>query len=195
MAALTEQILAEHKAHPGWSARQLADVVGTSRKYVTHILYRNNLRPSLVQISDPVAAFESRYVPEPNSGCWLWLGSLSTTGYGRMTISRRQVQAHRFSYETHKGTIPAGAEVMHKCDNPACVNPDHLTLGTHQENMRDMYRKNRRACLLTPASADAIRCSTEKRSALAEHYGVSLATIKKVRSGGYYNRKDWNNGL
>lgn len=80
----------------------------------------------------------------PFHTCWEWIGARhSPIGYG----SFQKTKAHRFSYELHKGAIPTGLCVMHTCDNTMCVNPEHLVLGTHQENMIDRNKKGRQACL------------------------------------------------
>ena len=74
-----------------------------------------------------------------SSGCWLWEGTLSLSGYGRLWIGGtrgRRHQAHRLTYEMHKGPIPEGLEIDHLCRVPACVNPDHLEAVTHRENQR-----------------------------------------------------------
>jgi len=81
--------------------------------------------------------------------CWEWLGHKSFGGYGAFWFNDRIVGAHRFSYELHNKKIPKGAGyhgicVLHRCDNPSCVNPEHLFLGTQKENLRDMIKKNRR---------------------------------------------------
>jgi hypothetical protein len=84
-------------------------------------------------------------MPEPNTGCLLWLGKVGTDGYGLFKVGGKRRAAHRVSYEIHKGPIPPGLWVLHRCDTPACVNPEHLFLGTHADNMRDMVAKGRMA--------------------------------------------------
>lgn len=73
-----------------------------------------------------LAWLESRIMPEPNSGCWIWMGTLTPSGYGSFTLNRRGVRAHRAVFEAHKGQIPPGLVLDHLCRNRCCVNPDHL---------------------------------------------------------------------
>lgn len=86
-----------------------------------------------------------------DNGCWNWPGFLhplrgakdQSTGYGAINYHSESWRAHRLSYALFKGPIPEGQIVRHKCDNPRCVNPDHLEIGTHQQNMDDMNSKGR----------------------------------------------------
>lgn len=88
--------------------------------------------------------FERKYIPEPNSGCWIWTESCDEKGYGRFNDEgNRLVKAHRFAYRKYKGEIPVGLHVLHKCDTRCCVNPDHLSVGTHKENMAQMSARGR----------------------------------------------------
>lgn len=86
--------------------------------------------------------FKSKFTLS-ESGCWEWKAYLMHKGYGHFHINRVPKRAHRVSYEHYKGKIPFGMLVMHTCDNRKCVNPDHLVVGTHQDNMNDMVKKGR----------------------------------------------------
>lgn len=94
--------------------------------------------------SDWVSRFFAK-VEKQEGACWNWFGAKTPKGYGQIKIprTRRQVQSHRLSWEIHRGEIPKNLCVLHKCDNPACVNPDHLFLGTKKDNARDMVSKGR----------------------------------------------------
>lgn len=77
--------------------------------------------------------------------CWEWIGHIGTHGYGRLTVHYRELLAHRVAYVLANGAIPGDLFVLHKCDNPACCRPDHLSLGTPGDNSRDMAEKGRAA--------------------------------------------------
>lgn len=128
--------------------------------------------------------------------CWLWKAAKTPRGYGKYSGG----YAHRYSWTIFNGEIPVGYFVLHKCDVPSCVNPSHLFVGTHQDNMDDMNAKGRRgvrgdACLkLTKSDAKEIRSffiqgSMRKYvrnefsiSALARKYGVSVTPIRNILS-------------
>lgn len=88
---------------------------------------------------------EARSIPIPECGCWVWEWSTQKRGYGDFrAFGKTHYLAHRASYAAYKGEIPDGLHVMHKCDNRSCCNPDHLTLGTNQDNIQDSVNKGRR---------------------------------------------------
>ena len=129
-------------------------------------------------------------------GCWEWTAARTgSNNYGRFKLRGKPFTAHRLSYIIAHGPIPDGLKVLHRCDNPACVRPDHLWLGTHQDNMDDKVRKNRHwvnrgeshgMAKLTAAQVVEIRqrrASGEKGRALAVAFNVSEATISTVCSG------------
>ena len=106
------------------------------------------------RIGDVVVRFNSRFEVDPVSGCWNWIGSTNKKGYGliggeingkRYAPKGRRMLAHRVSWVIHNGDIPDsdaahGTVVRHSCDNPKCVNPAHLLLGTQADNVKDMIR-------------------------------------------------------
>lgn len=133
--------------------------------------------------------------------CWEWTGARFSAGYGALSRDRASgpAYAHRLSWELNRGVIPLGAHVLHRCDNPPCVNPAHLFLGDHADNMLDRTVKQRsrgargeahRSSRLTRDQVRAIReSSTGERGeqpTLARQYGVSAATISQI-----INRQTW----
>lgn len=116
--------------------------------------------------------FELKYIPEPNSGCWLWIGAVLPSGYGKMGIYGRTIGAHRISFELFRGEIPNGLHICHRCDNPCCVNPDHLFAGTRQDNMQDCIAKGRfNACPQNGILAAAEKKNLKSRLVCESHMG------------------------
>lgn len=92
--------------------------------------------------------FDDKWQPVTDCGCYLWSAATNAKGYGKFSIGpQKWVLAHRYAYERAKGSLPPGVIVCHKCDNPSCVNPDHLFSGTHKDNAKDRDSKNRRVAL------------------------------------------------
>lgn len=132
---------------------------------------------------------------EPNSGCWLWAGCFNEDGYGRITIGRYSYLAHRAAWVAEGRGDPGSLHVLHHCDNRACVNPDHLFLGTNLDNVRDRQRKKRGLNLdgekngrakLTQADVAHIRRRELKAKDYAAMYGVGRSTISMIWIG-----KNW----
>lgn len=134
----------------------------------------------------PQEYVETRSVPEPNSGCWLWIGSLNRAGYGTGCVKSRALLAHRFSWTAYVGPIPDGMLICHKCDTPACVNPAHLFLGDHMDNMRDAAQKGRSARLIKdsiPAELAAkVTADPRRRDKVAAEYGLDYLTIRRIKA-------------
>jgi hypothetical protein len=128
------------------------------------------------------ARLEQLSVPEPNTGCWLWTGSSSSTGYGKLSSAGKTLAAHRAAHEIFVGEIPRGMCVCHHCDTPACINPAHLFLGTYSDNAIDRLRKAR-FVKLSPGDVLAICASQESIPSLAARYGVGEDHIGKVLRG------------
>jgi len=161
------------------------------------------------RVIPPKERIESNSIPVTETGCWLWLGGVKGHAplrqYGNITVGsrkeggRRTVSAHRFSYETYIGPIPEGMFVCHKCDVPSCVNPDHLFVGTRQDNVDDRERKGRNdtsgiikrgedhlQSKLTQVQVDHIKINIKKRgdiARLAKEFGVSYKTISDINMG------------
>ena len=128
--------------------------------------------------------------------CWIWSGYLDKDGYGRFSINKRKVRAHRVSYEIAFGKIEEGILVCHKCDNRKCVNPMHLFAGTPQDNSLDMVKKRRSSfgenhgrSQITENSVRRIRIigSAVRQHKLAKWFGVSRDIVWSV-----LNRTSWN---
>jgi hypothetical protein len=135
---------------------------------------------------------------EKTGACWLWAGPCNALGYGWFNFGGKRERAHRASYRLFKGEVPLGKFVCHACDNPSCVNPDHLWLGDAQSNVDDMMRKGRHWVgtavsgedhprhKITADVARAIRESTGVAREIAERYGVSRSLVYGIRAGTHW---------
>ena len=148
----------------------------------------------------PRERFNRNYEPDPNSGCWLWTGTIiKGTGYGQIQVGKRAIGAHRFSWMLHCDEIPPGMSVLHKCDVRCCVNPAHLWIGTASDNMRDMIEKGRgRAPFGEQAGSAKLRAADippimdrlangEACAAIAADYGLTDCAITAIREGVSWN--------
>lgn len=131
-------------------------------------------------------------IPEPNSGCWLWLASIhSKNGYAQIMMPNgKPERAHRVSYKVHKGPIPKGLDIRHTCDIRCCINPEHLIPGTRKQNMEDAIRRGRLErgvdrynAKLDEIKVAAIRIDLRTQRTIAAEYGVDQALISRVKSG------------
>ena len=115
------------------------------------------------------------------NGCWVWHGPRMKGGYGTTNDESVSVTAHTLSYRTFVGDIPNGMMVCHKCDVRACVNPDHMFLGTAFDNMKDCAIKGRNSRKLTEDQVREIRSATGvSKAELGRRYGVTDAMIGKI---------------
>lgn len=130
----------------------------------------------------------AKYIPrilqkvdfEPSCGCWLWTGGQGNGGYGLMRYEGRLVVAHRAVYMVLRGPIPPRLYLLHRCDTPQCVNPDHLTPGTQKENVADAKRKGRFLGDLTPDQVRHIRRREKSITEYAAEYGMTPAAIGNI---------------
>lgn len=133
---------------------------------------------------------ESRLLEKVNSTdpnkCWEWQAAHTKRGYGCFAYQGRQDMAHRVSYKLFVGAIPANHDVCHKCDNPACINPGHLFVGTRSDNMQDMAQKGRHSSprKLSPAKERKVRhlyaSGNFSQSQLGQMFGMSQTGIGKL---------------
>lgn len=154
---------------------------------------------------DIISRFHESYQPVPESGCWLWDKATWGRGYGSFFVTKKRPRpwndkAHRASWVIHNGPIPDGMHVLHKCDVPCCVNPDHLMLGTNADNINDRLSKNRpktgvrgesnHLSKLTAQQAKEIHrrlVSGERGTKIAAEFGISTGAVYAIKHG-----RSWN---
>jgi hypothetical protein len=140
----------------------------------------------------PIDRFNTKWMPEPYSGCWLWIAAVDWQGYRVIGDGYKTRGAHRVAWLLFRGEIPEGMRVCHKCDTPLCVNPGHLFLGTQKDNMQDAHKKGRafrttgelhHFAKLTNEDIFNIRSSSKSRTVLAEEFGVCVQNIGLIQRG------------
>ena len=136
----------------------------------------------------------TKVVKQP-SGCWEFKGAKDINGYGRIWTGEQTHLVHRVSWEINIGPIPVGKLICHRCDNPSCINPEHLFIGDYTDNTQDMMQKGRRlstrgedspTAKFTEADVSYIKaelCAGTKRVVLAQRFNVSLGAIDGIKHG------------
>lgn len=140
-------------------------------------------------------SFAGKWMVHPRTRCWIWTGARFSTGYGQIAKRGKQLLAHRVSWVLHHGPLGANDVVCHSCDNPACVNPEHLFIGTQKTNMADCAAKHRSAHgerngqhKLSEGQVLSIKESKESERALAARFGVCRSNIGYIRRGKRWSR-------
>lgn len=144
---------------------------------------------------------EHNSIPEPNSGCWIWMGALDKAGYARISVRNRNTKASRYAHEVFSGKELGDMCALHRCDNPACVNPDHIYAGTMKQNAHDRMIRGRKGDI---AGAKHPECGTKNHASklnemqvreirgligtvgykrLAKRFGVAPSSIQGIANG------------
>lgn len=136
--------------------------------------------------------FLQKFRPTTTKQCWNWYGHLNLNGYGTFLINGKQFYAHRVSYNTFIGVVPSKLWVCHRCDNPRCVNPNHLFLGTDLDNTNDAHEKRHIGVITSrekfgwiksKSVVQAIRMAVGSQSSIARRFGVNQSTVSRIKNG------------
>lgn len=140
-------------------------------------------------IGDIATRLAGHSSPQPN-GCIQWNGSLNNKGYGQIRIQKKLVSTHRAAFEVVNGPLAEDQQVLHRCDNPRCINPEHLFLGTPASNSADKVSKWRDArgfrlphTKLSDGDVQTIRSAPGTQKQIAEAYGVTQSQVSRIKSG------------
>jgi predicted XRE-type DNA-binding protein len=159
-------------------------------------LYNGGFKEVAMYDEGLIQRFHEKYRKNKDSGCWEWTASLAGKGYGQLKLTgqRKQVYAHRVSFEIFKGEVPKDKYILHKCDNPKCVNPDHLSIGSQKDNMQDMKNKGRSTygernskSILTEVEVitilDLLKKGELSQEKIANMFGVQQMEISRIKRG------------
>lgn len=148
---------------------------------------------------DPLERIYKHAFPEPMSGCWFWMAKCNVHGYGTIGVYGKTWLAHRASYVLHGGKLLPGQCVLHRCDMPSCVNPDHLFVGMPADNVRDMEQKKRAyhprgqdygRTHLSEDDVRAIRADARSATVLGRLHNMNPVSIRYIKQ-----RKSWKHVL
>lgn len=169
-------------SHPAMTNKELTELLVAPANEVNRVRSTNNVVP-------PEKTLEWRldkYSNKSKHGCWRWTGYRDPLGYGRMSIATKSGYAHHAAWICANGAITKGMHVLHKCDNRKCVNPKHLYLGTHQDNMRDREMRGRGGGRkLTALQVKTVRRMIKEKityARIACYFEVSTNTVDRVKA-------------
>jgi len=193
-----EQIIAIRKryAEGGISQRKLGEEYGVTQGVVYYLLRRRELGRSKATrfgVSSEARFWKS---VEKTNYCWIWIKQKNRRGYGKFSLKNKTIAAHKYSYELVKGAVPDGLYVCHKCNNPSCVNPDHLYAGTNSQNTLDsVVSGTHRTAKLNFEMAQQIRKIyagggvTQKQ--IGEKYGVGGDIVSEIVNHKIWKEEDY----